>query len=88
MILSFADDHCEMSSGGSGFDKDLCRCSVAVPEAFFECLRDGTPFLTLVESTKGAEESVTRAGRGIDLCLLAGESQLSSGRGRRTNLDG
>lgn len=56
MIFSFSADHCEMSSGRTGFDNDLCRCSVELVEAFFECFRAGTPFFTLVESLRGAGE--------------------------------
>jgi hypothetical protein len=88
MIFSFADVHREMSSGRSGFDKDLFLCRAELPDAFLECLRAGTPFLTLVESLKGVGEYANGIGEGMDLCLFAGESQLSSGRGRRTDLEG
>lgn len=88
MIFSFADDHCEMSSGRSGLDKDLCLCKVELPEAFLECFLAGTPFLRFVESPSGVGENGRGAGAGIDLCLLAGEIQLSSGRGLRTDLGG
>lgn len=77
-----------MSSGRVGFDGDLRRCTAEAPEAFFECPRAGTPFLTLVESPKGVGEDTKVFGEGIDLCLFAGEIQLSSGRGLRTGLEG
>lgn len=88
MILSFSDVHCEISCGPGGFDMDFCRCTAELPEAFFECFRARTPFLMLVESLKGADEYIICVGEGIDLCLLAGEIQLSSGRGLRTGLEG
>jgi hypothetical protein len=88
MIFSFTDDHCEMSSGRAGFDGDLSRCTVEVPEAFFECPRAGTPFLRFVDSPRGAGEKINVFGEGMDLCLFAGEIQLSSGRGFRTGLEG
>lgn len=76
-----------MASGRGGFERDFCRCTVEVAEAFFECVRAGTSFLTLVESFSGEGEYIP-VGEGNDLCFFAGEIQLSSGRGLRTALDG
>lgn len=42
----------------------------------------------LVDSLKGTDAYMICVGDGIDLCLLAGEIQLSSGRGLRTGLEG
>ena len=88
MIFSFSAVHCEISSGRSGFDKDLCRCNVELPDAFFECLLEGIPFLRLVESLTGVDVSMVGAVEAIVLSLFAGEIQLSSGRGFSTDLEG
>ncbi len=88
MIFSFSAVHCEISSGRSGFDKDLCRCSVELPDAFLECFLEGIPFLRLLESLTAVDAKVMGAVEAIVLSLFAGEIQLSSGRGFSTDLEG